>query len=44
MSETEINYLKTLLANFRKKDQKKIARYLYKSVRQLRKEVRRKRW
>ena len=42
MAETETNFLKTLLINFRKKDRKRVARYLYKSVRQLRKELRKR--
>ncbi len=40
MVETENNFLKTILTNFRERDRRKIARYLYKSVRKLRKELR----
>jgi len=40
MVETENNFLKTILTNFRDRDKKRVARYLYKAVRQLRKELR----
>ncbi len=42
MNEEEINFFKTILANFRERDRKRIARYLYKYIRQLRKELRKR--
>jgi len=38
--KTSIDFIDTLLNNFRKKDQKKILRYYRKAIRQKRKELR----
>jgi len=39
--ETEQNAILSILSNFRDKDKKRVARYLYKYVRQIRKDLRR---
>jgi len=39
--ETSINFIDTLLTNFRKKDRRKILRYFRKAIREKRRKLRR---